>query len=211
MRLLIIGGTKGIGRQAALQARDAGHEVRVLARSPDALDGETGLEAVQGDATEADSLRPALAGMDAVISTLGLGGATGRFFEETRLFSSATAALLPLLGEIGPRRLLAVTGFGAGDSIKAMSWPERTGHRAILGRAYADKDRQEEMIRASDLDWTIVRPVILTEGPHTGRYKVLREPAKWRNGLISRADVADYLVRAVSEGLDVQAAVVLAR
>ena len=47
------------------------------------------------------------------------------------------------------------------------------------------------------MDWVIARPVVLTNGPRTGRYRVLREPAQWRNGLVSRANVADFLVKQV--------------
>jgi len=104
-----------------------------------------------------------------------------------------------------------VTGFGAGRSKSAMSWVEKTGHRAVLGKPYADKDRQEALIEASDLAWTIVRPVILTKGAKSTTYRVLREPDEWRNGLISRSSVAHYLVDAIERDLDVRSDVVLAR
>jgi uncharacterized protein YbjT (DUF2867 family) len=99
----------------------------------------------------------------------------------------------------GVRRLVAVTGFGAGDSRGRFSLPERAVHRLLLGPAYDDKDRQEVLIRGSGLDWLIARPTILTNGPRTGRYRVLVEAPSWRNGLISRADVADFLVREAAE------------
>ena len=92
-----------------------------------------------------------------------------------------------------------------------MSRVERMGHRAILGKPYADKDRQEAMIKESATDWTIVRPVILTKGAKTKTYRVLRDPKDWRNGLISRADVAHYLIDAVETGGDIRTDVVLAR
>jgi uncharacterized protein YbjT (DUF2867 family) len=111
----------------------------------------------------------------------------------------------------GVRRLIAVTGFGAGRSRAAMSYLEKTGHGLVLGKPYADKDRQEVLIEASDLDWTIVRPVILTKGRKSGTVRVLRELSEWRNGLISRADVASYLVQALDERLDIRRDVVLAR
>jgi len=211
MRLLVIGATKGIGRETVAQALAAGHEVRALSRSTEEIAAQPGLERISGDATDAQVLRAALQGVDAVILTVGLGKATARFYRAVSLFSDVTKALLPLMEEIGPTRLIAVTGFGAGDSANAMSTLERIGHRAILGRAYADKDVQEELIRASALDWTLVRPVILTNSAVTGRYKVLDDPQTWRNGLISRADVGHFLVRAASEGLNVKEAVVLAR
>jgi uncharacterized protein YbjT (DUF2867 family) len=146
-----------------------------------------------------------------VIYALGIRERLAMLWEEETLFSETTRVLIDAMGAGGVRRLVAVTGFGAGRSRDAMSFVERAGHKAVLGRPYADKDRQEALIEASDLDYTIVRPVILTNSARTGRFKVLREPAQWRNGLIPRADVAAYLVDAVEQGLDLRADVVLAR
>lgn len=211
MHLLVLGATSGIGLRTVERALDAGHTVRGFARHAADMPGRPGLEAVTGDATRAEDLRPALDGVDAVVFAIGLGRAMRRLWEPTTLFSKATEALLPAMEEAGVRRLIAVTGFGAGDSARAMSFIERAGHRALLGRAYADKDRQEDMIRASGLDWTIVRPTILVDWPGTGRYEVLSDPARWRNGLMPRADVAHYIVRAAAEGLNLREAVVLTR
>ncbi|MEM0934674.1 MAG: NAD(P)H-binding protein [Pseudomonadota bacterium] len=211
MRLLVIGATRGIGKETVAQGLQAGHQVRALSRSSEGLSQRPGLDVVVGNATDPAALRPALSEINAVILAVGLGRAARRFFAKVTLFTDVTKALLPILEEIGPRRLLVVTGFGAGESAAAMSSIERIGHRAILGRAYADKDVQEEMIQNTSLDWTLVRPVILTNSAATGRYKVLDDPSKWRNGLISRADVGHYLVRAAEERLHVRQAVVLAR
>jgi putative NADH-flavin reductase len=59
---------------------------------------------------------------------------------------------------------------------------------------------QERLIKESDLDWTIARPGVLTNGSRTGRYKILKEPSHWRNGTIARADVADFLVQQIEDG-----------
>ncbi len=67
------------------------------------------------------------------------------------------------------------------------------------GRIYADKDAQDRIIRRSRLDWTIVRPTVLTTGPPTGAYQVLVESRDWRSGFISRADVADFLVKQIDD------------
>ncbi len=69
----------------------------------------------------------------------------------------------------------------------------------LLGRAYDDKNVQETIVRRSGLDWIIARPVILTSGPKSGRYNVLCDPKDWRSGTISRADVADFLVKQVQD------------
>jgi putative NADH-flavin reductase len=69
----------------------------------------------------------------------------------------------------------------------------------VFGRAYDDKSSQERLIKESELDWTIVRPGVLTSGPRTGRYKILSEPSQWRNGIISRSDVAELYVRHIED------------
>ena len=68
-----------------------------------------------------------------------------------------------------------------------------------MKRVYDDKDVQEWIIRSSGLDWTIVRPGLLTNGPATGCYRVLTAPKDWQFGVISRADVADFLVQAIDD------------
>lgn len=211
MTLLVIGATSGIGAATVREALDRGIPVRAFARSAGDMTPEPGLEPFPGDALDQDDVARALPGADAVIVALGIKESLAMLWQEVTLFSDATRILLPAMQTAGVRRLLAVTGFGAGRSRQAMSLPERVGHKAILGKPYADKDRQEEMIRASDLDWTIVRPTILTNGRCTGRYRVLADPETWRNGLISRADVAVYLVDAATDALNVREDVVLAR
>jgi uncharacterized protein YbjT (DUF2867 family) len=98
------------------------------------------------------------------------------------------------------RRLVAVTGLGAGDSrghggplYNAIAFP------LVLKRIYDDKDVQEQMIRASGLDWTIVRPGLLRNGRATGRARALTEPKDWTMGSVTRADVAAFLVREAFE------------
>jgi putative NADH-flavin reductase len=209
--ILIMGATSGIGRCAMNEAVRRGLPVRAFARSADTLEATDLVEPFKGDATSAEDVLRALDGARAVVYALGITERLAMLWEEETLFSETTRVLLHAMAQSDVSRLVVVTGFGAGRSQSAMSWIEKTGHRAILGKPYADKDRQEALITASDTDWTIVRPVILTKGARTEDYRVLRDPATWRNGLISRASVAHYLIDAVEQGLDVKADVVLTR
>ena len=170
-----------------------------------------GLEPFPGDTLEGEDVRRALVGVDAVVQALGIKESIAMLWQEVTLFSRATEVLLPAMHEAGVSRLIAVTGFGAGASRRSLSPPERFVHGLVLGKPYADKDRQEALIKASDLDWTIVRPTILTNSRATGRYKVLAEPATWRNGLISRADVASFIVGEIERGDHIRADVVVTR
>ena len=141
----------------------------------------------------------ALVGVDAVIQTLGVSPAPELIFSGTRLFSAATRVLVNAMEASGVRRLICVTGFGAGDSRGRGRLLYDAALCLFLGRVYADKDVQERIIRRSRLDWTIVRPTILTNGPPTEAYRVLVDPRDWTSGFISRADVADFLVKQIDD------------
>ncbi|PWK59873.1 NAD(P)-dependent oxidoreductase [Roseicyclus mahoneyensis] len=200
MKITVIGASRGIGRKVVDHALSRGHGVRALARGADTMGIEAdGFEPVAGDATDPVALARAVAGADAVILTLGVPRDL-RALRRTTLFSDATSALIPVMEAAGVRRLLAVTGFGAGDSAAKLSSLEKIPFKLFLGRAYADKALQEEMIRASSLDWTIVRPGILNDNAMSKKYKVLVEPETWRQGIVSRADVAHFLVQAAEDG-----------
>ncbi|MEM8690713.1 MAG: NAD(P)-binding oxidoreductase [Pseudomonadota bacterium] len=209
--ILIMGATSGIGKLAVEEAASRNLPVRAFARGAAKIEGMDGLEPFVGDALKPEDVAGALKDVRAVIYALGIKERLAMLWEEETLFSNSTKILLDEMPNAGIDRLVVVTGFGAGRSRSAMSSLEKIGHKAILGKPYADKDRQEKMIIDSDLRWTIARPVILTNGPRVESYKVLRNPEAWRNGLISRASVAKYLIDAVEEDLDVQGDVVLTR
>ena len=156
------------------------------------------LDKVPGDARNSQEVEAALIGMDVVIQTLGVG--LGDLFRPVRLFSDATRVLIGAMQAQGVTRLISVTGFGAGDSQASISCLQRLPFQLVFGRAYEDKSVQERLIKESGLEWTIARPGVLMGRQRTGRYKVLADAAQWRNGVISRADVADFLVRQIEDG-----------
>jgi putative NADH-flavin reductase len=208
VRVLVIGASRGIGREVVRAALAAGHHVRAFARSAGSLEVDgANLEKRRGDALRREDVASALAGVDAVVQALGVRGP--ELFRPVSLFSAATRALVPEMERLGVRRLIAVTGFGAGDSGQAVSLLERVPFRLLLGRAYDDKSVQERLIKDSALDWTIVRPGVLVPGPATGRYKVLAEPRQWRNGFVSRANVAHFIVGEIVANQFVRCAPVL--
>jgi uncharacterized protein YbjT (DUF2867 family) len=199
--LLIVGASRGIGLETVRRGLALGHRVRALAREADAIPLDAPeLEKIAGDALDWLTVTRAVAGVDAVIETLGAPKSAQAVLAGTTLFSRATRILIDAMRTADVRRLVAVTGLGAGDS---------RGHGGflydtfvfplVLKRIYDDKDVQEQMIRASGLDWTIVRPGLLTGGPATGRARVLADARDWRVGSVARADVADFLVHEAFE------------
>lgn len=197
--VLIIGASRGIGLETVKLALEQGRRVRALARDTGAMDVQhTNLEKIDGDATDPKVLAAVVRGVDAVISALGVSNPLT--LKPVVLFSRSTRHLITAMRDAGVKRLIAVTGFGAGDSRgKGNPLYTKLAFPLLLGRVYEDKDVQEDYIRKSGLDWTIVRPGLLTGGARTGNYRVITDPSRWDVGFISRADVAEFLVRQVED------------
>jgi putative NADH-flavin reductase len=197
-KVLIIGASRGIGLKTLETSLSLGHHVRAFARTIDQTAiTHPKLEKFKGDALLEKDLKRGLRGVDTVIQCLGLPLRPELILKPVSLFSDATRLLLSSMEHSSAMKLIAVTGFGAGDSKTSISCFQKIPFRLVFGRAYDDKSVQEDLIRKSNLDWIIARPVVLTNGPRTGRYRVLSEPKDWRNGLISRADVADFLAQQI--------------
>ena len=198
MRVLIIGASKGIGLKTTRQDLDAGHDVRALARSSTAIAvSNPSLEKMRGDELKSEDVEAALVGVDVVIQTLGVG--LEDLFRPVHLLTDATRVLIAAMRSQVVKCLICATGFGTGDSRASISCLQRLPFQITFGRAYDDKSLQEQLIKESELDWTIARPGVLTNGPRTGRYRILSEASQWHNGIISRADVAEFLVRQIGD------------
>jgi putative NADH-flavin reductase len=196
--VLIIGASRGIGLETVKGALEAGHTVRALARSARRIPvDDPRLEKIAGDALHVATLKRALTGVDVVIQSLGLAMGPEGFLKRTELFSTATQLLVTSMEEAQAKRLICVTGFGAGDSRGHGGFVYDTAFNLLMGRMYDDKDVQERIIRRSKLDWVIVRPVILTNGSKAKNYRALINPRDWSWGFISRADVADFIVKQI--------------
>jgi putative NADH-flavin reductase len=132
------------------------------------------------------------------------------FLHTVTLFSEGTKQTIAAMKGAGVSRFAVITGIGAGESRgHGGLLYEWIGMPFVIGAIYADKDRQEALVKASDLDWTIVRPTLLTNGPRTGQYRVLTSFEGLHGGQISRADCADCLLRAIVEGAWSRTAIVI--
>lgn len=210
--IAVIGASRGIGQAVTTLALERGFSVRAFARTADrSRIDHPKLEKIVGDARSIGQVRAAITGCDAVLLTLGVQANVKMVTGPISLFSEATRVLLEAMCDVGPRRLIALTGFGAGDSKAAIPTLQRIAFNAVFGRAYADKDIQEKLIKESGLDWVIARPGVLTNGSFSGRYRILTEPRSWRNGIISRADVADFLLNQITSDAYLRKAPVLVR
>jgi len=194
--ILVIGASRGIGLETVKAALAAGHKVRAFARSAPSIDvADPNLTKITGDARNRGEVATAVQGVDAVIYAVGTANPSDLIFGTT-LFSDSTRALVEAMQSAGVRRLMMVTGAGAGNSRGRINFLyDNLIFPLLLQRAYNDKDIAEDLVAKSGLDWTIARPGGLTNRAATGRYKILNDPKDWRGDFISRADVADFLVK----------------
>jgi len=198
MRILITGATGGTGREIVREALARGYQVNALARSAaDAASLIPGADITEGDARDGDAVAKALAGCDAVISALGT--KLSLLHEET-LLSTATRILINEMQKKEIMRLVCITGIGAGDSHGHGGFLyDHIAQPLLLSSTYRDKDRQEEEIRESGLDWTIVRPTNLKDGPATDKIRALTDLTGFHGGSIARADVARFLISELTD------------
>jgi putative NADH-flavin reductase len=192
VNLLIVGATGGTGQQLVTQALQRGHQVTALVRKEPSGAPRPGLTTVLGNVLDASSLDRAVHGQDAVVSALG----HKQFFRPTRILSEGTRNLIGAMRRHGVRRFVCETALGISDAWWQMGLAYTLFVRPVVLPLYFwDKVRQEAVIRASELDWTIVRPGALTNGPKRGQYRHGPRVGHWlRTVRISRADVAAFML-----------------
>jgi uncharacterized protein YbjT (DUF2867 family) len=193
MKILVLGATGATGRLIVGKAVAKGYEVVALVRSKAKAADLAGAELIEGDARDPAALTRAIAGCDAVVSSLGTAMSP---FREVTLLSTATRALVGVMEQQNIRRLVCITGLGAGDSRgHGGFFFDRLLLPLMLRKVYEDKDRQEDAIRASTLDWTIVRPTVLNDKLARGHVKALTDLSGVHGGTIARSDVAEFVVQ----------------
>ncbi|HRN84646.1 MAG TPA: SDR family oxidoreductase [Hyphomicrobium sp.] len=189
--MLVLGASGGVGSCLLEQAVARGHHVTAQTRSPDKLTAGEAVSVVVGSPTDEAFLRRHVVGHDAVVLCLGVAG-IGR----TTLFSESTKAVIGAMTAAGVRRLIAVTGVGAGESKGHGGWFYNAVVYPLFTRnRYADKDRQEAIIAESDLEWTIVRPAPFTAKAGAGAWQVYTEiPDALQLTSVTRAEVASFIL-----------------
>ena len=189
MKLLLLGATGGTGRQLLAQALEAGHETTALVRSPEKLTAEDHLLVRAGDATDPEALDAAVAGQDAALSALGVRSPLG-----DDLITPSLRALVPAMQKHGVRRLIWLSALGVGQTREQAPAMLRVPFSTVLRRIGRDKAAGEEYLRSTDLDWTLVYPPALTNGPRTGTYRSGETVNVSGLPRISRADVAEFML-----------------
>jgi putative NADH-flavin reductase len=193
MNITIIGASGGIGLETVKRGLNRNHSITTLSRSEIEIQEKKSLNMLLGDATNKIDLVNAIQKADALIITLG----TGKNMKATTLFFF----FLKLIVEIHNENkitipVIFITGFGAGESGKYVTWLVKIFLKYFLKDVYADKTKMEEIITNSDLNWTVVRPGRLLDKELTEKYRIENKLYKGINiGGINRADVADFLIK----------------
>ncbi len=197
MNILIIGATGGTGRALIEQSLALGHAVTALVRKPKLKLTHERLSVIQGDVLDPNAVNAAVRGKDAVLSALG----HKKWFIKTTILSEGTRNIIRAMEHHGVRRFVCETSLGIGDTKGRMGlYYTLFVEPVILYFYFRDKERQEDLIKKSMLDWVIVRPGRLTDGKKRGIY---RHSLDWRSWIltpsISRSDVAEFMLRQLTD------------
>jgi putative NADH-flavin reductase len=193
MRILIIGGTGGTGKQLIRQALEEGHQVTALVRNPAKMKlSHQNLQVIKGNVLDREAVQQAMIGQEAVLSVLG----HKQFFIKTSILSKGTKTLMEVMRTEGVERFICVTSLGVGDSrFRLGLYYTLFVIPFIVFFYFRDKEKQEKLIRNSKLNWTIVRPGQLINGKKRGQYKHGPKVGSFiLTRMISRADVAHFML-----------------
>ncbi|MFN2236516.1 MAG: NAD(P)-dependent oxidoreductase [Anaerolineales bacterium] len=194
MRIAVFGGTGGTGRQVIEQALDAGHQVSALVRDPDRLsEASKQAEIFVGDVLNTQNVAETISGADAVVVSLG-----SRADSPENTVSQGTKNIITCMQETGVKRLVVVTSLGVGDSKDQVPMAFKLVMKTVMRKIMADKEVQEQYVKASGLDWVIVRPGGLSDDPASGAYIFGTDPSIMA-GRVSRADVAAFVLQNLSD------------
>ncbi|MET9086211.1 NAD(P)-binding oxidoreductase [Streptomyces sp. NPDC004237] len=197
MHLTVFGATGGIGREIVRQALTSGHQVTAVVRDPAGLTVTgSGLQVVRADLTDSETIRPAVAGRDAVLSGLG-----ARVRKDAGVATRLTRTVLAAMEAEQVRRLLVVSAAPVGPQPQAglLDRAALGVVSAILKDIYVDLSEMEAELSRSGTDWTSVRPPRLQNKPLTGTYRSVIGGFPPKGRFIGRADVAHAMLAMITD------------
>jgi len=194
MRVLVFGASGRTGRLVVEESLERGHQVLAFVRDPAKLDlSHPQLTAVQGDVRSATAVDRAVQSADAVVSVIGpKSPGSGE-----NVCSVGIANIVDSMSKHGVKRLVCLSDYGNGETrtkglYARFLWLTIRAH-------LEDKERMEKIVKSSGLDWTIVRPTILTDEGKTGAYRVGTEIRVGLYPKISRHDLADFISKQITD------------
>ncbi|MCX7821668.1 MAG: SDR family oxidoreductase [Brevinematales bacterium] len=206
MKIFILGGSKGIGLCLTKLALEKGYDVTVMSRSAENMPiVHKNLTKINGDGLDLQKIEENVEKVDVLISTIG----TRNNKKNQNLFSETTKNLLSAINGYN-KLLISVTGIGVKETLdKAGFLFNKIILPFFLKNIYRDKNIQEEIIKHCNTQWIIVRPAFLTNGPLTGRYRIVTDFNNLKVGKISRMDVAHFILSQIEDPVYLKMAPVL--
>lgn len=195
--ILVLGATGGTGQEVVSQALALGFIVTVFVRNPQKLtSSDERLRVRSGSITEGGpTLADAVRGQEAVISALGV----GKSLRSGGLIARAVPKIVGAMQAERVSRLVFTSAYGVGATQRQLPTLPRILVRLLLRDIYKDKEAGEEQLRRSDLEWTLVYPVTLTDHPPSGRYRVGAQLSLRGLPTVSRADLAAFLLKQLDD------------
>jgi putative NADH-flavin reductase len=193
MRLIIFGASGQTGRSLLQQALEQNHSVTGFVRQPGkVVNADSRIRIVEGNVQDYAAVSAAVPNHDAVVSALGVGTP----LQHDQAVIEGVRNIIRAMQEHGIRRLIYLSFIGVPESRSSVGVVLRYIAPIPLRHEIADHEAKEALIKASGLDWTIVRPPKLTGGPRTARYRSGENITTWKPlPLLSRADVAHFILQ----------------
>lgn len=198
MKIVVFGASGKTGILFTDQALAKGHQVTAYVRRAGSMvQQHPNLKVITGSLNAADKLKEAILGADACVSLLG----GNSIIKHSTGIIDGIGKIVKLMEQEGVNRFIYLSSMGAGESRKIMRPIIRFLIADILlSVPLADHTANELRIAKSKLQWTLVRPAGLTNGPTTGRLKHGSDLKVLRgNPQISRANVASFIVEQLSD------------
>lgn len=211
-KILVVGATGGTGRQVVAHLAAEGHAVTAFSRRAHRLAAEIdGIVTIDGDATDPEAVDHAVAGQDAVVITLGIAEnpirvrVAGPARTPGDIRSRGTRTVVDAMRRHHIRRLVVESMFGVGDTRHRLRLSDRLFFALLLKPQVVDTEAQERIVRSSGLDWVVVQPIHLDDGPAADPF--VSTAGDTREQKVSRASVARVIAGAARSDAWVHATV----
>ena len=190
MKLVVFGATGKTGLEIVKQGLEEKHHVTAFVRHPSKMAlAHDLLQLATGDVFDLVAVKQAIQGQEIVICSLGTSD-----LGKTMVRSAGTANLIRAMQDEQVKRLIVISAMGIAESWSTLSFVNKLFFATLLRNTRLDHEKQEKLVKESNLDWTIVRPSGLTDTPRTGKYEV-GENIRAHTSRIARSDVADLVIK----------------
>ncbi len=210
MKMAILGGTGRTGQWVLKEGLERGHELVALVRSPEKVtEASPRLHLVKGSPTSIDDVRKVVKGVNAVLSALNINRTSdlpwAKVTSPKDLMSAGIKNVIDAMHEEHVKRIIVISAYGVGDTKEKIG---KLGRLFLYGTnikyAYLDHERQEELLAASDLDWTALRPTFLNSNETIKEVIASIDGVPKPKGNISRKNLARFMLDCAEKGLHVR-------